>query len=104
MTGDLERGRQHIRRAGCVVVLTGAGISTDSGIPDFRGPNGVWTRMRPIYYQEYLESEQTRREAWARRFANTDQWVGATPNRGHLAVAELIRSGRAPAVITQQDV
>ncbi len=81
--------------------FTGAGISTESGIPDFRSPGGVWSRMQPIYFQEFLASEEKRRESWRRRFDNRDGWVGAQPNRGHHAVAQLIASGKASAVITQ---
>ena len=90
----LERSRR-------IVVFTGAGISTESGIPDFRSAGGVWTRMQPIYFQEFIASQEKRREAWSRRFSNVDGWVGAKPNRGHEAVAELIHSGKASSVITQ---
>lgn len=83
------------------VVFTGAGISTESGIPDFRSPGGVWTRMQPIYFQEFVASEEKRREAWRRRFDNRDGWMGAQPNSGHVAVAQLIDSGKASVVITQ---
>jgi NAD-dependent deacetylase len=90
-----------LRQSRRAVFFTGAGISTESGIPDFRSPGGVWSRMQPIYFQEFVASEEKRREAWRRRFDNQDGWVGAQPNRGHYAVAELIKSGKASAVITQ---
>lgn len=83
------------------VFFTGAGISTESGIPDFRSPGGVWSRMQPINFQDFIASAEQRREAWRRRFNNQDGWVGAQPNSGHLAIAELIRRGKAGAVITQ---
>jgi NAD-dependent deacetylase len=92
----------HLLRASQrVLVFSGAGISTESGIPDFRSPGGLWSKIQPIYFQEFVASEHTRREAWRRRFSNADGWVGAKPNRGHYAVAELIRSGRASVVVTQ---
>lgn len=92
---DLLRASQR------VLIFSGAGISTESGIPDFRSPGGIWSKIQPIYFQEFVASEHTRREAWRRRFSNADGWVGAKPNRGHFAVAELIRSGRASVVVTQ---
>jgi NAD-dependent deacetylase len=84
-----------------VVVFSGAGISTESGIPDFRSPGGVWSRMKPIYFQDFVASEEMRRESWRRRFANTDGWNNAQPNRGHLAVSRLVARGKVASVITQ---
>src|SRR4051812_30893748 len=93
--------RQLLGASKYAVFFTGAGISTESGIPDFRSPGGVWSRMKPIYFKDFIGSEETRREAWRRRFSNQDGWVGARPNSGHLAIAELIRTGKAASVITQ---
>jgi NAD-dependent deacetylase len=90
-----------IERARQAVVFTGAGISTESGIPDFRSPGGIWTRMAPIDFSDFLASEEARRETWRRRFEADDMWRSALPNRGHRAVAELVRRGTAAAVITQ---
>jgi NAD-dependent deacetylase len=90
-----------LRKASRIVVFTGAGISTESGIPDFRSPGGVWSKMRPIYFQEFVGNEAKRREAWTRVFSGAAGWVGKEPNAGHHAVARLIASGKASAVITQ---
>lgn len=84
-----------------VVVFTGAGISTESGIPDFRSPGGVWSKMKPIYFQEFVASEDRRREAWTRTFTGAAGWTGREPNAGHYAVARLVASGKVSSVITQ---
>ena len=90
-----------IAKARRIVVFTGAGISTESGVPDFRSPGGVWSKMKPIYFQEFVGDEGRRREAWTRVFSGAAKWTGARPNVGHTAVARLVRDGRASAVITQ---
>jgi NAD-dependent deacetylase len=95
---DLARLIQEARR---VVVFTGAGISTESGIPDFRSPGGVWSKMKPIYFQEFVSDPAKRREAWDRAFSGRAGWTGREPNAGHFAVARLVARGKAGAVITQ---
>lgn len=90
-----------VRKSRNVVVFTGAGISTESGIPDFRSPGGIWTKMAPIYFDEYVASEAARREAWRRRFEDLAHFSGSRPNAGHYAVAALVAAGKVSAVITQ---
>ena len=90
-----------LRTATRIVFFTGAGISTESGIPDFRSPGGMWSRMRPIEFQDFLASEEMRREAWRRKLV-TDRTVrAAEPNNGHRAVAHLVGIGACACVITQ---
>lgn len=84
-----------------VVIFTGAGISTESGIPDFRSPTGIWSQTTPIYFDEFVKSEESRREAWRRKLIVDRDIDGAEPNRGHRAVAELINRGKVECVITQ---
>lgn len=90
-----------IKAADRVLVFTGAGISTESGIPDFRSPGGVWSKMQPIYFQDFVASREKRREAWTRVFNKSAGWVGASPNDGHRAIAKLVEMGKVTAVVTQ---
>jgi NAD-dependent deacetylase len=90
-----------IAEARVVAPFTGAGISTECGIPDFRSPGGIWTRNQPIHFDEFLASQEARNESWRRRFAIGYEFGGAKPGRGHCALASLYRVGKVPAVITQ---
>jgi NAD-dependent deacetylase len=92
---DLIEGSERI------VPFTGAGISTESGIPDFRSPGGIWTKMQPIQFDDFLASQEMRDESWRRRFVMEDKFGGAKPGRGHRALASLYRAGRVPGLITQ---
>ena len=98
-----DRARSVLAAAERVVALTGAGISTDSGIPDFRGPEGMWTRNpeaeRYSTIEHYLSDPELRVRAWQWRMANP-AWT-ARPNAGHLALADLERSGRLELLVTQ---
>jgi NAD-dependent deacetylase len=98
---EIAELRRLIADARRIVIFTGAGISTESGIPDFRSPGGIWTRMRPIDFSDFLASDEARRETWRRRFATDPTLRGAEPNRGHRGVAALVSLGKASAVITQ---
>ena len=93
--------RQTIEKSKKCVVFTGAGVSTESGIPDFRSPGGLWTRVQPIQFEEFVKSENARRESWKRRFDPATRFDTAEPNRGHRAIAHLVRTGKASHVITQ---
>jgi NAD-dependent deacetylase len=85
-----------------IVFFTGAGISTESGIPDFRSPGtGLWTKIKPIQFQDFVASAEVRAESWRRRFDGERVMENAHPNKGHLAVANLMTSGKGLVVITQ---
>jgi NAD-dependent deacetylase len=98
---DLDRLQDMIASAKRIVAFTGAGISTESGIPDFRSPGGIWTKYQPIYYDDFVASEEMRREAWRRKFITDETMVKAEPNAGHRALAKLIEQGKMTSIITQ---
>ena len=101
MDQDLRDFSRLIDLSDRIVLFTGAGISTESGIPDFRSPGGTWTKQKPIDFSDFVRSDEARRETWRRRFEMDPVLRQAAPNRGHRAVAELIRTGKASCVITQ---
>jgi NAD-dependent deacetylase len=102
---DLDKGiarlRDLIDSSEAIVPFTGAGISTECGIPDFRSPGGLWTKNQPIYFDDFISSQEMRDEAWKRRFAMDEYFAKATPGRGHVALASLYKAGKIPGIITQ---
>jgi NAD-dependent protein deacetylase/lipoamidase len=104
-SADLQTGiarlRELIESAKIVLPFTGAGISTECGIPDFRSPGGIWTKNRPIPFDEFVANQAMRDEAWRRRFAMEEHFAAARPGRGHRAIASLYQAGKVPAVVTQ---
>ena len=98
---DLERLAAFVRDADRLVVLTGAGCSTESGIPDYRSPGGLWTNHKPIFYADFVRSATTRQRYWARSMAGWNSFHRAAPNPAHVALARLEALGRVQYLITQ---
>lgn len=98
MNSDLA---ELVDKAKLISILTGAGVSTESGIPDFRSPGGIWSKYRIIEYDEFMASEDARLEDWRRRFDMEDQLGEVKPNRGHYWIADLVKSGKCPILATQ---
>jgi len=98
---QIKRGRIWIEQASKIVGFTGAGISTESGVADFRSPNGVWARNRTVYFQEFVSNEVDRIEAWRQKIESWPEMRDAQPNAGHKAFVELHRAGKLSAMITQ---
>jgi len=90
-----------LREADAVVAFTGAGISTECGVPDFRSPDSPWMRNKPIPFEAFRASAEARREAWRRKFAMDDSYRHARPGRGHMALVRLAATGRLSGVVTQ---
>ena len=97
----IDKAAELIAAAQKVVVFTGAGVSTESGIPDFRSPGGIWTKYQPIMFQDFMSSEEMRRESWRRGKETYHLFADVHPNPAHHAVVELERMGRLDCIITQ---
>lgn len=101
LQGAVEQLGEMIATSSAIVPFTGAGISTESGIPDFRSPGGLWTRNRPIPFDEFVASQEARDKSWRRRFDMEETFAAARPARGHRALAALYKAGKVLGVITQ---
>jgi len=101
MQSDTEKLVGFLKASNRMLIFTGAGISTSSGIPDFRGPDGVWKRRQPVYYHDFMRSEASRIEHWDYKLEAWAAFRDAKPNATHEAIVQLERAGRVQAVVTQ---
>ncbi len=101
VSGRVDDLSRMLAVAGRILVFTGAGISTASGIPDYRGPQGVWRTERPVFYQDFMSDAASRRDYWAQKLRARDGFGGAAPNTVHEAIERLVSRGRVELVVTQ---
>jgi NAD-dependent deacetylase len=92
---------EHLKKAKKILIFSGAGISTGSGIPDFRGPQGVWKRRQPVYFDEFLASEEKRAEYWDYKLEAWTDFAAAQPNATHHSIFKLEQLGKLHAIVTQ---
>lgn len=100
-SADLDRLARYLRESKQILVFTGAGISTGSGIPDFRGPDGVWKRRQPVYYHEFMSSEAARVEHWDYKLEGWAAFRDAKPNATHDSIVRLERASKLLMLVTQ---
>ena len=93
--GQVDRFARLIGEAQRILVFSGAGISTASGIPDYRGPQGVWKTRRPVFYQDFMQSVEARKKYWQQKWEDSHEFGNAAPNAVHHAIADLERAGHA---------
>jgi NAD-dependent deacetylase len=98
---DWDQLVDYLRNSHRALIFTGAGISTGSGIPDFRGPQGVWTRRKPVYYEDFINSASARIEYWDYKLEAWPAISAAQPNPIHYAIAKLENAGKVTALLTQ---
>src|SRR5256714_14306282 len=101
METELEKLAGFLRQGRNILIFTGAGISTGSGIPDFRGPQGVWKKRQPVYYHDFMRSEAARIEHWDYKLEGWPAFRATRPNAAHDAIVSLERAGKVLAGVTQ---
>ena len=101
MNQNQKKLETFITESSRLVVFTGAGMSTESGIPDFRSPNGIWSKMQPVMYNDFINSQEHRKRAWRQKLLIHKDFEHARPNSGHKALATLYHRGQLSSVITQ---
>jgi NAD-dependent deacetylase len=92
---------EYIKKSNEILIFTGAGVSTRSGIADFRGPQGIWKKRTPVFYDEFMSSEEARVEYWNYKLESWDSFKNAVPNEVHISIVDLERAGKLLMVVTQ---